>query len=170
MVGQIIASVIGVSIAKLFALSPSAAALPELGGPLACAIATALMALTNTIHPPAGATALLAVTQATKLGWWLIPVMLLGSVLMHVTAILLNNIQRRYPVYWWTVHSLRKRTPEGDEESGRVKETTPSASEESISDQPETVVIRKGDVSVPDNLWISAEERQVLETISERIQ
>ena len=170
MVGQLIASVVGVSIAKLFALNPSAAALPEIAGPLACAVATSLMALTNTIHPPAGSTALLAVTQATRLGWWLIPVILLGSVLMQATAMLLNNIQRRYPVYWWTVHDLKKCTVGIDEEIGPEKGSeSPSVSEDSLSDVPQRVIIRKGHVVVPDNLWISAEEREVLRTISERI-
>lgn len=171
-VSQIIASVIGVAISKLFGLNPNAKALPELGGPLACAITTALMVLTNTIHPPAGATALLAVTGVPQLGWWLIPIMLLGAALMQATALLFNNIQRRYPVYWWTVHSLRKRTPEDEEASAREKEEAalPSTSEESISDVPEMVTIRKGEVFVPDNLWVSAEEREALERISERIQ
>ncbi|RMJ26351.1 HPP family [Aspergillus sp. HF37] len=40
-VSQVIASVIGVAISKLFGLNPNAKALPELGGPLACAITTA---------------------------------------------------------------------------------------------------------------------------------
>lgn len=169
-ISQIIASVIGVAIAKLFALNPTANALPEIGGALSCAITTALMALTNTVHPPAGATSLLAVVQVPEVGWWLIPIVLLGVALMQATALLLNNIQRRFPVYWWTAHDLRKR-PMEDEESAREKEGgTPSASEDSISDMPEQVIVRKGEVFVPDNLWVSAEEREMLETLSERIQ
>lgn len=169
-VSQVIASVIGVGIAKLFALNPHSKHLPELGGPLACAITTALMALTNTIHPPAGATALLAVTQTQAMGWWLIPVMLLGVALMQATALLVNNIQRRYPVYWWTVHDLSKRKPEDEEDAKEKEEAEPPTSEESFSDAPKQVIVRKGEVIVPDNLWITAEERQALETISERIQ
>ncbi|RJE19321.1 HPP family [Aspergillus sclerotialis] len=168
-IGQTLASVIGVCIAKLFALNPHAKHLPELGGPLSVAIVTALMALTNTIHPPAGATALLAVTQVPDMGWWLIPVVLLGVALMQVSALLFNNIQRRFPIYWWTAHDLSKR-PEEDEESARDKERRPpSTTEESFSDQPEQVIVRKGEVFVPDSLWVSAEEREALERISERI-
>lgn len=129
------------------------------------------MALTNTVHPPAGATAVLAVTQVPDMGWWLIPVMLLGLVLMQATAMLLNNIQRRYPVYWWTVHDLSKRKPEDEEEAKeKGEEAEPPTSEESFSDQPTQVIVRKGEVTIPDNLWVSAEEREMLETISERIQ
>ena len=172
-VGQLIASVVGVGIAKLFALNPHAKHLPEIGGPLSCAIVTTIMVLTNTVHPPAGATSLLAVTQVPDMGWWLIPVVLLGVTLMHVNALLFNNIQRRFPIYWWTAHDLSKHPGEekDDEESAREKEGgIPSTSEESLSDKPKQVIVRKGEVFVPDNLWITAEEREALERISERIQ
>ena len=172
-VGQLIASVVGVGIAKLFALNPHAKHLPEIGGPLSCAIVTTIMVLTNTVHPPAGATSLLAVTQVPDMGWWLIPVVLLGVALMQVTALLFNNIQRRFPVYWWTAHDLSKRPKEEkeDEETARYKEgRPPSTTEDSLSDQPGQVIVRKGEVFVPANLWVSAEEREALERISERIQ
>ncbi|KAK8058217.1 hypothetical protein PG994_008665 [Apiospora phragmitis] len=118
--GQVLASVVGVAVAKLFALDPAllsdigggpeagvggpAHDLTWLAGALACASATAVMALTGTVHPPAGATALLAVVDADvrALGWFLVPVMLLGSTLMLGVALLVNNLQRRFPVYWWT--------------------------------------------------------------------
>lgn len=115
--GQVLAGIVGVSVAKLFALDPTlfpAADGPEsevpahdltwLAGALACASATAIMALTGTVHPPAGATALLAVVDADvrALGWLLIPVILLGCTLMFGVALLVNNLQRRFPVYWWT--------------------------------------------------------------------
>lgn len=158
------------AIAKLFALNPTAKNLPEIGGPLACAITTSLMALTNTVHPPAGATSLLAVTQVPDMGWWLVPVMLLGSVLMQATALVLNNIQRRFPIYWWTVHDLRKRQTEDEESVQEKEEPEPSTAEESLSDVPKQVIVRKDEVFVPDNLWVSAEEREALERISERIQ
>lgn len=171
-VGQLAASIIGVAIGKLFALSPHAHALPQVGGALACAITVAFMAITNTTHPPAGATALLAVTEAFEMGWYLVPVVLLGCVLILPVALLINNIQRRFPVYWWTPHSLARPKLE-DAESVR-HEKAPSVkateSEDSITDAPEQIIIRRGEVLMPDNLWISAEEREVLERVSQRIQ
>ncbi|OKL57775.1 hypothetical protein UA08_07074 [Talaromyces atroroseus] len=106
--GQLIASVIGVGICKLFALSPHFESIRWLGGALACAIATALMAITKTTHPPAGATALLAVVSddSLPLGWLLVPMMLLGVVLMLIVALVINNIQRKFPQYWWTPEDL----------------------------------------------------------------
>ncbi len=105
-IGQVLASVIGVGVAQLMALAgPSRfAELRWLGGSLACATATAAMALTGTVHPPAGATALLAVTDgdAHAIGWWLVPAVLVGSVLMQCIALVFNNVQQRYPMYWWS--------------------------------------------------------------------
>ncbi|OAT08129.1 hypothetical protein BDBG_16968 [Blastomyces gilchristii SLH14081] len=107
--GQIIASVIGAGIAKLFALHPHAESWFWLGGPVACAVAVAAMIFSKTIHPPAGATALMACIDpgTRRLGWLLIPLVMLSSSLILATALLLNNIQRRFPLYWWTPENLR---------------------------------------------------------------
>ncbi|KAJ6002140.1 hypothetical protein N7522_007367 [Penicillium canescens] len=170
-VSQILACIIGVGISKLFALNPHAGAYTELGGALACGITTAAMVLTNTVHPPAGATALLAVTnpQTVGLGWFLIPVMLLGVTLMVAAAVVINNVQRRYPLYWWTSHPLA--VPRQDLEEIR-HEKPPSFLrnyEDSLTDVPRRLVVERGDISVPDGVTLSAEETEVLEKISERL-
>ncbi|KAF7128374.1 hypothetical protein CNMCM5793_003104 [Aspergillus hiratsukae] len=171
-VGQTAASIIGVAIGKLFALNPHAHALPQVGGALACAITVAFMVITNTTHPPAGATALLAVTEAYEVGWYLVPIVLLGCVLILCVALLINNIQRRFPVYWWTPHSLARPKPEDAESVKHEKPSIvkPIVSEDSFTDTPEKIIIQRGEVLMPDNLWISAEEREVLERVSQRIQ
>ena len=60
------------------------------------------MQMTRTTHPPAGATALLPAVslEIYHLSWYFLPVVLLSSVLVLATALLINNIQRRYPVFW----------------------------------------------------------------------
>jgi len=80
--------------------------LPELAAPLAVATAIALMQLTKTLHPPGGATALIAVVggeQIHRLGllYILAPVGL-GALLLLLVALLVNNIPstRRYPEFW----------------------------------------------------------------------
>ncbi|KAL2809060.1 HPP family-domain-containing protein [Aspergillus granulosus] len=171
-VSQLIASVIGVSISKLFALNPSAQSKPEIAGSLACAITTMAMVLTNTVHPPAGATALLAATELNKVGWWLIPIMLLGCSLMLTVALLLNNIQRRFPVYWWTPHPLGEHLKpkiHDIEHAPETKQTSDAGSSITGYSEPMQVVIRDGRVMVPDNLWLDADEREVLQRICERM-
>jgi hypothetical protein len=102
--GQLVSAFTGISICKLFALSPHFESVRWLGASLACACATALMALTGTVHPPAGATALMAVLDpdVAGLGWFLFLPLLLGCGLMLGVALLVNNAQRRFPFYWWS--------------------------------------------------------------------
>jgi CBS-domain-containing membrane protein len=80
---------------------------PELfpAAPLAVALAIAFMQLTRTLHPPGGATALIAVIgpqSVHDLGWaYLVPVMA-GVTLLFLAALLVHNINERgsYPHYW----------------------------------------------------------------------
>jgi CBS-domain-containing membrane protein len=82
------------------------------GGPvwpaaaLAASIATAAMLLTRTVHPPGGATALIAVIggdKIYKLGFLypFLPVGL-GALVLLIVGLLVNNLPRRrnYPEYW----------------------------------------------------------------------
>lgn len=72
---------------------------------LAVSISLFVMQLTHTVHPPASATALIAVTGGASiynLGYWyvLCPIAL-GVALMLVVAMVVNNVARRYPAHWW---------------------------------------------------------------------
>lgn len=73
-----------------------------LAASLSSALAIVVMQLTGTTHPPAGATALLPATDEDiwQLSWYLLPVVLLSSTMLMCCALLLNNLQRRYPVFW----------------------------------------------------------------------
>jgi len=86
-------------------------ALPGAPGWLVCALAVAaaiaLMHATRTLHPPGGATALIAVTGGPKLMalgyvYAVFPV-LSGALVMLACALLANNLapNRRYPEYWF---------------------------------------------------------------------
>ena len=77
-----------------------------LAAAVAVATAIAIMHATKTLHPPGGATALIAVIGSQKihdLGYLyvIIPVGL-GATIMLVVALLVNNISknRRYPEFW----------------------------------------------------------------------
>ena len=73
---------------------------------IAVATAIALMHATKTLHPPGGATALIAVIGSEKIHHlgFLYPIIPagLGAVIMLVVALLVNNIPktRRYPEFW----------------------------------------------------------------------
>jgi CBS-domain-containing membrane protein len=100
--GHAVSALIGVSAWLL--LGPL---LPWLAAALAVSTAIAVMHLTRTLHPPGGATALIAVIgseQVHAMGYLfvLIPVTL-GALLMLLVALLVNNLARgrRYPEFWF---------------------------------------------------------------------
>jgi CBS-domain-containing membrane protein len=77
-----------------------------LAGAMAVAMAIVVMQVTRTIHPPAGATAFIAVIGSEKihnLGYLyaVIPVAT-GALIMLLVALVVNNLSsaRRYPEYW----------------------------------------------------------------------
>lgn len=88
---------------------------------------------------------------------------------MQAAAVVINNIQRRYPLYWWTSHPLSR--SRGDVEKAIQKETTSVTShyEDSLTDVPRRLVVEHGDILVPDGILLSAEEHEVLLKISERL-
>lgn len=108
--GHTISAAIGVSITKLFLLLPHDRfmQLRWLAGALSVGTASTVMGFTKTIHPPAGATALLAATspEILAVGWWLVALVLLASLLMLTSAMVVNNLYKRFPLYWWTPADL----------------------------------------------------------------
>lgn len=99
--GHLISGLIGVAVFQHFG------SVPWLAGALAVSLAIAAMHLTRTLHPPGGATALIAVIgsdQLHQLGYLyaLIPAET-GAILMLGVALLVNNLpaKRRYPLFWW---------------------------------------------------------------------
>lgn len=185
MLGQLGGSVIGVGISKGFArISPSSrySELRWFAGTLSCACSTVFMGLTGTVHPPAGATALLAVTddRVAQLGWVLVPVVLLSSSLVLVVALLVNNVQRVFPKYWWTaeeVGSFWTHRRDGSRDSGAEAGTVAAAKgcrdrdvDEELgkvsSDEAEALVtITKHGVFVSPDVRLSAQEKMCLENI-----
>lgn len=73
---------------------------------MAVSIAIVIMLITRTLHPPGGATALIAVIGGEKihnLGYLyaIIPAGL-GALILLLVALIINNISknRKYPEYW----------------------------------------------------------------------
>ncbi|KIW21307.1 hypothetical protein PV08_01887 [Exophiala spinifera] len=134
-VGHFLSAVVAVGITKLFEHLPPDRFedLRWLAGALAVGVASMVMSFTKTVHPPAGATALLAATnvEIQVLGWWLVPLVLLAAMLMLASALVLNNISgRRFPVYWWTPVDLKALREERKQEK---KKTLPPDVEKGIS-------------------------------------
>ncbi|KAH0365903.1 HPP-domain-containing protein, partial [Aureobasidium melanogenum] len=102
--GHFISALIGTCVTKLFEFLPDSRfhELRWLAASLSSAIAVVAMEVTETTHPPAGATALLPATneEIRALSWYFLPIVLLSSVILMAVGLLNNNIQRRYPIFW----------------------------------------------------------------------
>lgn len=99
--GHVISALIGVAIYRL---------VPDpiwLSAALSVSLAIAAMHITKTLHPPGGATALIAIIGGNKIhalgfSYAIMPVCV-GACLMLIVAWVANNSVkgRRYPLYWW---------------------------------------------------------------------
>ncbi|HLS96533.1 MAG TPA: HPP family protein [Sphingobacterium sp.] len=96
--GHVVSAVVGVTVAQI---------LPDiiwLTAPLAVASSIVCMQITRTLHPPGGATALIAVAGGTKIAslgyWYVLSPVLSGCLILFVVALVFNNItkKRHYPV------------------------------------------------------------------------
>ncbi len=106
--GHVISALIGVTIHKL---------LPDIiwiTAPLAVSLSIVLMQITKTLHPPGGATALIAVIGSDKikdLGYlYVFSPVLIGVLILLLTALLFNNMtsHRSYPSHQ-QYHVIRKK-------------------------------------------------------------
>ncbi len=107
--GHLISALIGVSVYKL---------MPDiiwLTAPLAVALSIVLMQISKTLHPPGGATALIAVIGSEKvksLGYWFVlsPV-LSGAAILLLVALVFNNMttHRKYPESRRFINLIKKK-------------------------------------------------------------
>lgn len=106
--GHVISAVVGVTVYKF---------LPEIiwiSAPAAVALSIVLMQITKTLHPPGGATALIAVVGPEKiklLGYqYVLSPVLSGALILMIVALIFNNLtsHRTYPENSRTMKLVRK--------------------------------------------------------------
>lgn len=110
--GHVISALIGVTVHKF------APDIIWIAAPLAVSLSIILMQITKTLHPPGGATALIAIIGSDKikdLGYmYVFSPVLIGVLILLITALIFNNItsSRSYPshsTYHKHYHKLKKR-------------------------------------------------------------
>ncbi len=99
--GHLVSGLVGVACAHVFSSTPWLAAA------MAVSLAVVLMLATKTLHPPGGATALIAVIGGPKIQslgflYAFIPAGA-GAIILLIIALLVNNLSRnrKYPEYWF---------------------------------------------------------------------
>jgi CBS domain-containing membrane protein len=95
--GHLVSAIIGVTVQQF---------VPDIlwiTAPLAVSLSIVLMQMTKTLHPPGGATALIAVTGSAEIKnlgfWYVLSPVLSGVLILFVVALIFNNItsNRQYP-------------------------------------------------------------------------
>jgi len=132
------------------------------------------MAITKTTHPPAGATALLCSTTPAieALGWFLLPLILLGTVLLLTVACVINNIQRQFPIYWWTPVDLRERLNPRASDVERQKESGQLDGDGELhyeTAEGSEIIIDSRRISLPQWILLDQEERATLEVLRSKL-
>lgn len=106
--GHVISALLGVTVYKV---------LPDiiwLSAPLAVALSIVAMQITKTLHPPGGATALIAVIGSEKikaLGYlYVLSPVLSGAIILFLVALIFNNMtsHRKYPTNKRFTNSIKR--------------------------------------------------------------
>jgi hypothetical protein len=132
------------------------------------------MLLTGTVHPPGGASAVLAATspEIIAMGWYFIPLVTYGTMLMTAVGLIVNNIQRQFPIYWWTpinLRELQRKRKEGDIEEGSMPEKMANVLRDGDHDARGRISISAYEMRFPEEMELSDEEMGVLERLRERL-
>lgn len=105
--GHVISALVGVTVHQL------APDILWIAAPLAVSLSIVLMQVSKTLHPPGGATALIAVIGSEKikaLGYiYVLSPVLSGCLILLAVALVFNNVtaKRKYPSYTSRAHKLR---------------------------------------------------------------
>ena len=195
--GHTVAAIVGVAISKAFQNAPHFFMnFSWVAAAVACGAASVAMSLSNAVHPPGGATAILACTQSQiiAMGWTFPPVILVASLLMLGVALLMNNTLRQYPTFWWTPEDVGSKLPRkqkekdaeadanGDDdgqEGQEMDEKQESASDKSLEHQfsnhikyvegVEEVMILPYKIQMPPHIQLSEGEIRMLHKLQDRI-
>ena len=106
--GHFISAIIGVTIFKIF---PN---IIWLTAPLAVSLSIVIMQITKTLHPPGGATALIAIIGSEKIKalgyWYAFSPILSGAIILYLVALIFNNLtpDRQYPTDNRFTRAIRK--------------------------------------------------------------
>lgn len=161
-------------VSKLFQYHSEYENIKWIAGAIGCACASAVMLLTGSVHPPGGASAVLAATEPaiTAMGWYFVGLVAWGATLMIIVGLVLNNIQRQFPLYWWTPIDIRKAKKQDIETVPDARgglERRETEKEQRYDQSYGRIEITGVDVILPEAFSLNKDEAELLEKLCERL-
>ncbi|KAJ8116761.1 hypothetical protein OPT61_g1896 [Boeremia exigua] len=174
LLGHTISAAIGVGISKLFQYHSEYEKVKWIAAATGCALASAAMLLTGSVHPPGGASAVLAATEPaiTAMGWYFVGLVAWGATLMVIVGLFINNIQRQFPLYWWTPLDIRRAKKQDIETRSDARgglEQKKTEQDEKYDQKYEKIEITGARVTLPEALSLNKDEAELLERLRERL-
>lgn len=174
-VGHVFSALLGLCLQKLFGLSQGGRDNYWVGGGLSVGLSSVLMSITNCVHPPAGASAILPFIEedVRQMSWWYIPVQIISSLLTIAVGLVTNNILRRYPTHWWvaTTPFVQDPPPEAHEVTTYSTALTRHAPKQRniLKINTDHVQISKESIEIPQEISVTTEEYEALKSIQNKI-
>jgi hypothetical protein len=103
----------------------------------------------------------------TEIGWFLLPLIIIGSSLLVAVGCVINNIQRTFPVYWWTAVDLREDIEKAKVDVGETDEEVEF--ERYRKGREHRIVIDGERIVVPEWMDLDYEEKAMLEILRVRL-
>lgn len=179
--GTLLSTIIGIAITKLFMLNPAMEDHLYLAAALSTAVSSVVMTITNTVHPPAGASAYLAAGDASvrKLGWFYIVVQIVIFLIITGTACVFDNLIDQYPLAWWSQEETGYWLPWAKKPAASSTETdkdsaigVPATKVHTTieRDAPESLIVISGNrIDLPEHLDITEEDKRILLRLQDQL-
>jgi hypothetical protein len=107
------------------------------------------------------------------MGWYFVGLIMFGALLMLIVGLIINNIQRQFPVYWWTPLPLRE-TRKNDLEAGPgvvggVEGKDKNLEKTENHEKLLQITISARGVTLPAMLALTSEESELIERLQNRL-
>lgn len=111
--------------------------------------------------------------EITEMGWYFVGLVMWGTTLMLLVGLVINNIQRQFPMYWWTNLPLRETVRDdvevGEDGNGGFEEG--EKKDEAVDDEEvHEICISATGVVMPKDFALNGQEAELLEQLRNRLE
>jgi cytidylate kinase len=98
------------------------------------------------------------------MGWYFVALVAWGTTLMVIVGLFVNNIQRQFPIYWWTPLDIRRAKKQDIETVPDARggvERRETEEEQKYDQQYEKIEITGAEVILPEALSLNKDEAEL---------